>query len=59
MFAAENINLSKFLAEYDLSKPVFVEGPRALWLRKTRIDYYVLMADVDHQRLDEGNFLTV
>ncbi|XP_070785961.1 evolutionarily conserved signaling intermediate in Toll pathway, mitochondrial [Enoplosus armatus] len=33
------------LAEHNPSRPVFVEGPFPLWLRKTCVHYYVLRAD--------------
>ncbi|XP_035288908.1 evolutionarily conserved signaling intermediate in Toll pathway, mitochondrial [Anguilla anguilla] len=33
------------LAKHNTSRPVFVEGPFPLWLRKTCVYYYVLRAD--------------
>ncbi|TTI61480.1 Evolutionarily conserved signaling intermediate in Toll pathway, mitochondrial [Bagarius yarrelli] len=33
------------LAKHNPNKPVFVEGPFPLWLRKTCVHYYVLRAD--------------
>ncbi|XP_030636410.1 evolutionarily conserved signaling intermediate in Toll pathway, mitochondrial [Chanos chanos] len=33
------------LAKHNPSRPVFVEGPFPLWLRKTCVHYYVLRAD--------------
>lgn len=33
------------LAKHDPSRPVFVEGPFPLWLRKTCVHYYLLRAD--------------
>ena len=57
IFGAENKNLSAFLEEYDLAKPIFVEGPQIVWLRKTRIHYYLLQADVNPNHIDEGNGL--
>lgn len=33
------------LARHDPSRPVVVEGPFPLWLRKTCVYYYVLRAD--------------
>ncbi|KAG9338187.1 hypothetical protein JZ751_026937 [Albula glossodonta] len=35
----------ELLAKHDTSRPVFVEGPFTLWLRKTCVYYYVLRAD--------------
>lgn len=35
----------ELLAQHNPSKPVFVEGPFPLWLRKTCVYYYVLRAD--------------
>ncbi|KPP63366.1 evolutionarily conserved signaling intermediate in Toll pathway, mitochondrial-like [Scleropages formosus] len=35
----------RLLAEHNPSRPVFVEGPFPLWLRKTCVHYYVLRAD--------------
>ncbi|XP_034712692.1 evolutionarily conserved signaling intermediate in Toll pathway, mitochondrial isoform X1 [Etheostoma cragini] len=35
----------ELLAEHSPSRPVFVEGPFPLWLRKTCVYYYVLRAD--------------
>ncbi|KAJ8405775.1 hypothetical protein AAFF_G00312120 [Aldrovandia affinis] len=33
------------LAKHNTSRPLFVEGPFALWLRQTCVHYYVLRAD--------------
>lgn len=33
------------LAKHNPNKPVFVEGPFPLWLRRTCVYYYVLKAD--------------
>lgn len=33
------------LAKHNPNRPVFVEGPHPLWLRKTCVYYYVLRAD--------------
>lgn len=38
-------NQMELLAEHNPNKPVFVEGPFPLWLRKTCVHYYVLRAD--------------
>ncbi|XP_071400185.1 evolutionarily conserved signaling intermediate in Toll pathway, mitochondrial [Centroberyx affinis] len=35
----------ELLARHNTSRPVFVEGPFPLWLRKTCVYYYVLRAD--------------
>ncbi|XP_056156753.1 evolutionarily conserved signaling intermediate in Toll pathway, mitochondrial [Lampris incognitus] len=35
----------ELLAKHDASRPVFVEGPFPLWLRKTCVYYYILRAD--------------
>ncbi|CAG5929596.1 unnamed protein product [Menidia menidia] len=35
----------ELLAKHNLNRPVFVEGPFPLWLRKTCVHYYVLRAD--------------
>ncbi|TNN57106.1 Evolutionarily conserved signaling intermediate in Toll pathway, mitochondrial [Liparis tanakae] len=35
----------ELLAEHNPSRPVFVEGPFPLWLRRTCVYYYVLRAD--------------
>lgn len=35
----------ELLAKHNPSRPVFVEGPFPLWLRKTCVHYYVLRAD--------------
>uniref|UniRef100_UPI0037E722C2 evolutionarily conserved signaling intermediate in Toll pathway, mitochondrial isoform X2 n=1 Tax=Semicossyphus pulcher TaxID=241346 RepID=UPI0037E722C2 len=35
----------ELLAKHNLSRPVFVEGPFPLWLRKTCVYYYILRAD--------------
>ncbi|XP_035531500.1 evolutionarily conserved signaling intermediate in Toll pathway, mitochondrial [Morone saxatilis] len=35
----------ELLAKHNPSKPVFVEGPFPLWLRKTCVYYYILRAD--------------
>uniref|UniRef100_A0A1A8NNX7 Evolutionarily conserved signaling intermediate in Toll pathway, mitochondrial n=1 Tax=Nothobranchius rachovii TaxID=451742 RepID=A0A1A8NNX7_9TELE len=35
----------ELLAKHDVNRPVFVEGPFPLWLRKTCVHYYVLRAD--------------
>ena len=51
---AENRNLSHFREKYNLSRPIFVEGPQIVWLRKNRIHYYLLKADVNPNHIDEG-----
>ena len=56
---AENRNLSHFLEKYNLSRPIFVEGPQIVWLRKNRIHYYLLKADVNPNHSDEGNSNTL
>lgn len=33
------------LAQHNPSRPVFVEGPFPLWLRKKCVHYYILRAD--------------
>ncbi|KAM3842326.1 evolutionarily conserved signaling intermediate in Toll pathway, mitochondrial [Diretmus argenteus] len=38
-------NQTELLAQHDSSRPVFVEGPFPLWLRKTCVYYYILRAD--------------
>ncbi|XP_059210196.1 evolutionarily conserved signaling intermediate in Toll pathway, mitochondrial [Centropristis striata] len=38
-------NQMELLAKHNPSRPVFVEGPFPLWLRKTCVYYYVLRAD--------------
>ncbi|XP_061921059.1 evolutionarily conserved signaling intermediate in Toll pathway, mitochondrial-like isoform X1 [Entelurus aequoreus] len=38
-------NQMELLAKHNPSKPVFVEGPFRLWLRKTCVHYYILRAD--------------
>ncbi|KAF7653436.1 hypothetical protein LDENG_00082940 [Lucifuga dentata] len=35
----------ELLAKHNPSRPVFVEGPFPLWLRKTCVHYYILRAD--------------
>lgn len=35
----------ELLAQHNPSRPVVVEGPHPLWLRKTCVHYYVLRAD--------------
>lgn len=35
----------ELLAQHNPSRPVFVEGPFPLWLRKTCVYYYILRAD--------------
>lgn len=35
----------ELLAKHNPNRPVFVEGPFPLWLRKTCVYYYVLRAD--------------
>lgn len=35
----------ELLAQHDPSRPVFIEGPFPLWLRKTCVHYYILRAD--------------
>lgn len=35
----------ELLAQHNPSRPVVVEGPFPLWLRKTCVYYYVLRAD--------------
>lgn len=35
----------ELLAKHNPSRPVFVEGPFPLWLRKTCVYYYILRAD--------------
>ncbi|XP_028988962.1 evolutionarily conserved signaling intermediate in Toll pathway, mitochondrial [Betta splendens] len=35
----------ELLAKHNPSRPVFVEGPFPLWLRKTCVSYYILRAD--------------
>ncbi|KAM7365902.1 hypothetical protein PAMP_015382 [Pampus punctatissimus] len=35
----------ELLAKHNLNRPVFVEGPFPLWLRKTCVHYYILRAD--------------
>ncbi|XP_008283406.1 evolutionarily conserved signaling intermediate in Toll pathway, mitochondrial [Stegastes partitus] len=38
-------NQMEMLAKHNPNKPVFVEGPFPLWLRKTCVHYYILRAD--------------
>lgn len=35
----------ELLAKHNPSRPVFVEGPFPLWLRKKCVYYYILRAD--------------
>uniref|UniRef100_A0A1A7Y159 Evolutionarily conserved signaling intermediate in Toll pathway, mitochondrial n=1 Tax=Iconisemion striatum TaxID=60296 RepID=A0A1A7Y159_9TELE len=45
----------ELLDKHDPNRPVFVEGPFPLWLRKTCVHYYVLRADPTplHQKVEE------
>ncbi|KAM6909488.1 evolutionarily conserved signaling intermediate in Toll pathway, mitochondrial [Xenentodon cancila] len=38
-------NQVQLLAQHNPTRPVFVEGPFPLWLRKTCVHYYILRAD--------------
>ena len=40
------------LAKYDTKKPLYVEGPFFMWLRRLKRHYYILRADVAHQEED-------
>ncbi|XP_028415912.1 evolutionarily conserved signaling intermediate in Toll pathway, mitochondrial-like [Dendronephthya gigantea] len=59
IIGAQNKYLSNFLLEYDFAKPVFVEGPQMTWLRKTKIFYYVLKADINPSVVDEDRILAL
>ncbi|XP_048851055.1 evolutionarily conserved signaling intermediate in Toll pathway, mitochondrial [Brienomyrus brachyistius] len=41
----QSLEQRSLLAKHDASRPVFVEGPFPLWLRKTCVHYYVLRAE--------------
>lgn len=38
-------NQMELLAKHDPARPVFVEGPFPLWLRRKCVHYYILRAD--------------
>uniref|UniRef100_A0A8C0AQZ5 ECSIT C-terminal domain-containing protein n=1 Tax=Buteo japonicus TaxID=224669 RepID=A0A8C0AQZ5_9AVES len=42
---AQSPDQQELLAQHGPARPVFVEGPFPLWLRSTRLSYYVLRGD--------------
>lgn len=55
----QSLEQQSLLAKHNPNKPVFVEGPFPLWLRKTCVYYYVLRADPVPPHEKVGSFWIV
>ena len=58
IIGAQSDSQKDTLASYDTTKPLYVEGPFFMWLRRLKRHYYILRADVAYKEQDdEGKWI--